>query len=625
MPASRQEKKSPFADRLAAVPQKPGVYIMRGSRDEVLYVGKSASLRNRMRSYFGSRRGLADKTRELVRRIKDFDYIVAESEQEALLLENSLIKRHQPRFNARLKDDKTYPYIKVDLSEDFPRIYVTRRTATDGARYFGPFASAGSVRKTLDLLNRLFPYRTCTKAITGKDERPCLEFYIKRCVAPCTGSASAEEYRDVIEQVVLFLEGNTREVVRELKSAMSRASEDLEFERAGALRDRLRAIERVYEGQKVVGMGRENLDAIAVTRGNDDAWVEIFFVRLGNLIGRDHFMMQGTGDDSDPEVLGQFIQQFYDSASYVPRTLLLPVEIEDAAVLEGWLSQRRGGAVSIKRPRRGVKRRMVEMVLENARQGFEQQKIKWLTNDDLMQTAMSELEEELSLPRTPRRIECYDISHIQGTNVVASMSVFENGRPKTSDYRRFRMKHTQNNDDYASMQEVLTRRFKRLAAAEEARRKDPDGGGAEKSFGEIPDLVLIDGGKGQLSAAVQTLLELGVTDVPLASLAKKEEEIFLPDRPEPVVLPRNSQALFLVQRARDEAHRFAVTYHRNLRSKSSTQSALDLVPGIGPKKKRDLVRKFGSVKGIREATAGQLAATPGMTRKLADRIKEYLG
>lgn len=612
-----------FAERLTAVPTKPGIYIMRGAKGQVLYVGKSSSLRNRLRSYFSNPKSHVGKTRDLVAAIKDFEYIVTESEQEALLLENSLIKKHQPRFNVRLKDDKTYPYIKVDLSEDFPRVYITRRTANDGSRYFGPFASAGSVRKTLDLLNRLFPYRTCTKTITGTDERPCLEFHIKRCNAPCTGYASKAEYRDVIEQVLMFLDGNTREVVREIKGAMGDASESLEFERAAALRDRLRAIERVYEGQKVVGMGRENLDAIALATAHDEAWVEIFFIRQGNLVGRDHFIMQGTRDSSVAEIVGQFVQQFYDSASYVPRTVLVPEPIEDSEILESWLAGRRDGPVSFATPQRGAKRKLVEMVGENAAQGLEQLKIKLLSNDSLMQQAVTELEEQLNLPRPPRRIECYDISHIQGTNVVASMSVFTDGKPNSSQYRRFKMKHTQNNDDFASMQEVLTRRFKRLAAANEARAKgeDPDA----KSFGETPDLVLIDGGKGQLSAAQETMLQLGVVDVPLASLAKKEEEIFLPDSPEPVVLPRNSQALFLVQRARDEAHRFAVTYHRNLRSKSSTQSALDLVPGVGPKRKRDLVRKFGSVSGVREADVEQLASTPGMTRKLAEKIKEYLG
>ncbi len=635
-----------FADRLAAVPLRPGVYTMRGASGEVLYVGKASALRNRLRSYFGSSSSLTGKTAELVARIDDFEYVVTESEQEALLLENSQIKRHKPRYNVRLKDDKTYPYIKVDLAEPFPRVYVTRRTANDGARYFGPFASAGSVRKTLDLLNRLFPYRSCTKPITGNDDRPCLEYHIKRCIAPCTGYASKEEYRRVIDQVVLFLDGNTRQVVSELVDAMTHASDSLEFERAAALRDRLRAIERVYEGQKVVGLGDENLDAIALAFGRNEAWAEVFFVRQGNLSGRDNFIMENTRDEPEAEVVAQFIKQFYDSASHVPRRVLVTAELEDAEVISQWLTSRRNGPVEVTVPQRGEKRKLLEMVRENAEQGLEQLKIKRLSDSDLMGSAVAELQEELSLPRLPRRIECYDISHIQGTNIVASMAVFEDGRPKNAHYRRFNIKTVPGNDDFASMREVLTRRFKRFIAAQAWQPSQPstDGksqhgtaagetrsaafnaidAGPVESFGETPDLVLIDGGKGQLNAALEAFLQLGLKDIPLASLAKQQEEIYLPDSPAPVVLPRNSQALFLVQRVRDEAHRFAVTFHRERRQKSSIQSALDLVPGIGPKRKRALLRKFGSVKGIREAPVEELAASPGMTTKLAEKVKQYL-
>jgi excinuclease ABC subunit C len=616
---------------------------MRGPSQEILYVGKASALRNRLRSYFGSPSLLAGKTAELVGRTVDFEYIVTESEQEALLLENSLIKRHRPRYNARLKDDKTYPYIKVDLSDPFPRVYVTRRAADDGSRYFGPFASAGSVRKTLDLLNRLFPYRSCTKAITGSDDRPCLEYHIKRCVAPCTGYASRDEYMSVIGQVVKFLDGNTREVVGDLKEEMQEASEQLQFERAAALRDRLRAIERVYEGQKVVGLGGEDLDAISVAHGRNEAWVEVFFVRQGSLAGRDNFLMEGTQDDSEAEIAGQFVKQFYHSALHVPRRILVGAALEDGALISEWLAAKRGGPVEVAVPRRGAKRRLLEMVRENAAHGLEQLKIKWLTDSDLMSSAMAELQEELSLPRLPRRIECFDVSHIQGTNMVAGMAVFEDGRPKNSHYRRFKIKTVPGNDDFASMREVLTRRFKRLHEAHAVSSQLPreEGGlandgdavavGGElgasqspQSFGETPDLVLIDGGKGQLSAALEVFLQMGLKDIPLASLAKQQEEIYVPERPEPVVLPRNSQALFLVQRARDEAHRFAVTFHRERRQKSSVQSALDLVPGIGPKRKRALIRKFGSARGVREATVEELAAAPGMTVKLAEKIKLYL-
>ncbi len=633
-----------FPERLAAVPLKPGIYLMRSAANDVLYVGKASALRNRLRSYFSSPASLAGKTAELVARIGDFEYIVTESEQEALLLENSLIKRHRPRYNARLKDDKSYPYIKVDLTDRFPRVYVTRRTADDKSRYFGPFASAGSVRKTLDLLNRLFPYRSCTKPITGTDDRPCLEYHIKRCIAPCTGYASQSDYAEVIKQVVMFLDGNTKQVVAELKAAMAAASEATEFERAGALRDRLRAIERVYEGQKVVGLGTDDLDAIGVAAERDEAWVEVFFIRQGNLIGRDNFIMEGTRDDSESEVVSQFVKQFYDTASHVPRHILTNVPLDDSALIEGWLGSRRAGVVELTVPARGAKRRLVEMVGENAAQGLAQLKIKRLSDQDQMASALSELEEQLSLPRLPVRIECYDISHIQGTNTVASMAVFENGRPRNAHYRRFKIKTVSGNDDFASMREVLTRRFKRLqnsngASVDAPATASADGSetsapgspdtsqadsGTRESFGETPDLVLIDGGKGQLGAALEVFLQLGLKDIPLASLAKQQEEVYLPENPDPVVLPRNSQALFLIQRIRDEAHRFAVTFHRERRQKSSVQSALDLVPGIGPKRKRTLLRRFGSVKGIKDAELGQLAAVPGMTLKLAEKIKQYL-
>ena len=613
MPANTRR----FSTRLAAVPLEPGVYLHRDAGRKVLYVGKSASLRDRLRSYFGSKKNLDPKSVELVSRIDDFEYIVTASEQEALLLENSLIKEHKPKYNIRLKDDKTYPYIKVDLAEDFPRIYVTRRTANDGARYFGPFASAGSVRKTLDLLKRLFPYRSCTKTITGNDSRPCLEYHIKRCVAPCTGYASRNDYSEVIAQVVMFLEGNTKEIVSDLKTTMLEASDNLEFERAGALRDRLKAIEKVYEGQNVVGLGREELDVIGAAYGGEEAWVEIFFIRQGKLIGRDHFTMSGTREEEGQEILARFIEQFYSSASHVPRKILVPESITDKEMVAGWLETKRKGPVEINVPQRGAKRRLIEMVTTNAAQGLEQLKLKWISDSTRMETAMSELQEELNLPRSPKRIECYDVSHIQGTNTVASMSVFQDGKPLSSNYRRFKIKSHDGNDDFASMREVLSRRFKRLKNAR-------DGGEENASFAAAPDLVLIDGGKGQLSSAVEVMLHLGLQDIQLASIAKREEEIFLPDAAEPVIMPKNSQGLFLLQRARDEAHRFAVTFHRNLRGKSSVKSALDLVPGIGPKRRKMLIRSFGSVKGIREASEDQLAAAPGMTAKVARQIKEHL-
>ena len=433
----------------------------------------------------------------------------------------------------------------------------------------------------------------------------------------------------MINQVVLFLEGRTVDVVRNINGQMLEASAELNFERAAILRDQLKAVEKVYEGQKVLSMSGESLDVIAASHGPDEAWVEIFFIRQGKLIGRDNFMMSNTRDTASGQIITDFVKQFYDSAAHVPRTILLGEPIEDVEFIESWLTEKRQGKVEFFIPQRGEKRKLVEMVRENAAHGLERMKAKWAADSEMMNDAMSELEEQLSLPRLPVRMECYDISHIQGTNTVASMAVFENGKPKPAHYRRFKIKTVEGNDDFASMREVLTRRFKRLKKVQE----NTDEGDAEasektekneESFGEIPDLVLIDGGKGQLSSAIQVFLELGIKDIPLASLAKREEEIFVPEDPDPIVLPRSSSALFLVQRIRDEAHRFAVTFHRQRRQKSSIQSALDLVPGIGPKRKRMLIRTFGSLKGVRNATTDEIAAAPGMTRKLAVKLKEYI-
>ena len=625
--ATQQTRNEEFEARLAAVPRSPGVYVMRDGRGKVLYVGKSVSLRNRLRSYFGNPSKLHGKTRDLVKRIRDFEYIVAESEREALLLENSLIKEHMPRYNAHLKDDKTYPYIKVDLTDDFPRIYFTRRHHNDGARYFGPYASARSVRRTLDLLKKLFPYRTCTKKISGDDDRPCLEYYIKRCIAPCTGFAGRDEYNAVVEQVISFLEGDTGEVVRQLQEDMTAAADDLEFERAAALRDRLNAMKIVYEDQKVIGIGREDFDVVAVAQGQNDCMVDVFFVRQGNMVGRDHYIMGGTWDDSDGHVIAKFIEQFYlMSNPHLPRRILTHSEVEDADILQELLSEKRGTQFEIAVPQRGPKRKLVEMAQQNAEQGLRQLKIKWQSNSDLMANAVDELQDALSLPTRPERIECYDVSHIQGTSTVASMSVFINGSPDTSQYRKFRIKTVAGNDDFASMREVLTRRFKRLVGdgqPDSRAEADPEPR-RDDSFGSTPDLVLIDGGKGQLSAALETMLHLGALDIPIASIAKKEEELFTPDSSESIRLDRSSPALFLLQQARDEAHRFAVTYHRKARTSTSLKSTLDLVPGIGPSRKRALIRRFGSVKAVREATELELASTPGMTSKLATKVKEYL-
>ena len=626
-------------ERLQATPTKPGIYLMRSSSGEVLYVGKAANLRNRIRSYFGSPVNLAPKIRKMVGHVADFEYVVTESEAEAVILENTFIKRDRPRYNARLKDDKTYPYIKIDLNEDFPQVYFTRRVLQDGARYFGPYASAGSIRKTMNLLKRLFPYRSCTKAITGTDARPCLEYYIHRCVAPCIGNVTREEYREVVQQVILFMEGRTEHVLRDLKQKMHAASEALEFERAAILRDQVQTIERVNEAQKVVSLKRWDEDVIALAQSGGEAWVEVFFIRNGKLTGRDHFLMEGTQDEQPAHVLDQFVKQFYDTAPHIPGEVVLQHPLEDTVTIQAWLTQKRGYRVRLHVPQRGEKRRLVKMVAENAAQGLQQRAVKWLADSGNLQQAMEEVHAALNLPRLPKRIECYDISNIQGSNPVGSMVVFEDGRPKSSHYRRFQIKDVQGVDDYSMMQEMLRRRFKRLS--EQVRASGSNGQSAEtengtnetvgsakaknEAWGIIPDLVIIDGGKGHLSAVLQVFLELGLMDtVPLSSLAKENEELYVPHDPDPILLPRGSQGLFLVQRVRDEAHRFAITYHRQRRSKSAVKSAMDSVPGIGPKRKRMLLRRFGSLAGVREASLEELASVPGMTVRLAQKMKEHL-
>ena len=618
-----------FSERLKATPAKPGVYLMRDKSGEVLYVGKAAGLRSRVSSYFAPSASHPRKISNMVGRVADYEYIVTESESEALILECNLIKEHQPPYNARLKDDKSYPFIKIDVSEDFPQVYITRRVNKDGSRYFGPFASAGSVRRTLSLLKKLFPYRSCTKTITGTDVRPCLDYHIHRCVGPCIGAVDKREYGDVIDQVVLFLEGKTNKVVGSIKKRMLEAADSLEFEKAAVLRDQLTAIEKVNEGQKVLHLTSENADVIATAPGPREAWVEVFFIRQGKLIGRDNFLMAGTQDDDPDKILTAFVKQFYDATPYVPPRILVQHPLEEPDGIVKWLREKRRGSVRVHVPQRGEKRRLVEMVAENAAQGLEQLRVKQLSDTAAMDAAMSELQEALSLPYPPKRIECYDISNIQGTNSVGSMVVFEDAKPKKTHYRRFKIKSVEGVDDYSMMREMLTRRFKRLSQSRRPRDADslqaanPKTTGSS-SWGIEPDLVLIDGGKGHLGAALQVFLELGINDIPLASLAKENEELFIPMMSEGIVLPRNSQGLYLVQRARDEAHRFAVTFHRERRSKKSVQSALDLVPGIGPKRKRMLIRRFGSLRGVSNASVEEIAAVPGMTLTLARNVKNYV-
>jgi excinuclease ABC subunit C len=601
-------------EQLKRLPHRPGVYLMRDAEKTILYVGKAADLHHRVRSYFQSPRKLTRKQQRMVSRIADIDFYIATSEQEALIMELNFIKQYHPRYNVSLKDDKTFPYLKVDLNEEWPRVYVTRRFEQDGGRYFGPFSSGRSVKQTLHVLQHIFPFRICSKVITGKARRPCLEYHLGRCLAPCTGAVSHEEYDQVIREAVLFLEGKQDRVVRELKDRMGRAAAARDFEKAALLRDEIQAIHEVIEGEKVAAVIRGEEDVIAFVQDGNQAYVQVLFVRDSKLTGRESFLLQGTRQETPKQIMTSFVKQYYSSCPQIPPLLLLQYPVEEKPVIREWLKNRRGRGVEIQVPRRGVKKQLVDIAAENARQGLEQLKIKEITSEKSLDDALAEVQSELKLAELPQRMEAYDISNIQGASAVGSMVVFEKGKPKPAHYRRFKIKTVEGANDYAMLQEVLRRRFKHAGKA---------GTSSADAWAIMPDLVLIDGGKGQLNAALSALEEVGVR-VPVAGLAKENEEIFLPRRKQPVVLSKSSPGLQLLQRLRDEAHRFAISYFSTVHRRKAFASALDGVPGIGPRRKSVLLRQFGTVRGISEASVEELVAATGMTRAQAARIKEYL-
>ena len=598
-------------EQLRGLPPTPGVYLFKDAEGNIIYIGKASSLRHRVSSYFGSGQKLTPKIRRMVSKVADLEYFVTASEQEALILELNLIKQHRPRYNVRLKDDKTFPYLKIHLSEDWPRVHITRTLKANGGRYFGPFASAKSIRRTLKLLKGIFPFRSCTRQITGDDPRPCLEYDIGHCLAPCIGKTSRAEYDEVIKQVILFLEGKQERVVKQLENRMNKAAAAMDFEKAARLRDQIQAVEEVVEGQRIAARVKGEQDVIAFADDKDQAYVQVFFIRNSKLIGRESFVLQGTRYEEPSRIMASFIQQFYASAPHIPPRLLLQHPVEDKATVEGWLQNKRGGSVRIQVPRRGNKKQLVDIVAKNARQGLEQLKIKQLSSPKTLSAALAEIKEALNLPHPPDRIEGYDISDIQGAAAVGSMVVFDKGKPKSAHYRRFKIKSVAGADDYAMLNEVLKRRFKRADAA-------------TGTWAIMPDLVLIDGGKGQLNAALAAMREMGADAIPAAGLAKENEELFIPGRAKPIVLPPSSPGLQLLQRLRDEAHRFALGYHHKVRRRESFASALDSVPGIGAKRKKALIRQFGSVKAIRGASVAELANVSGITKSLAQKIKENL-
>ena len=611
---------------LAKLPTKPGVYLMKDARGAVLYVGKAKSLRSRVRQYWQSSRSATTqplRIEQAMDRVADVEYTVVDTVSEALLLEATLIKRHQPRFNVRLKDDKSYPYIKVTLADAFPRIERTRKLPNDGSRYFGPYASASSVDEAMNLIRRLFPFRTCTIDIKeGKRAlpRPCLLYHIKRCQGPCIEAIGKDAYRADIDQVMLFLEGKQELVAKRLRQEMSQASEALDYERAADMRDKLKALDRTMESQKMAGFAKTELDVLGYARSGGGAAVQLFAIRDGTTVARDVFLLENVGDSTDDEALSAFIKQYYVAASSTPPRVLVPHLPGDAAELTTFLEARRGKRVSLSVPQRGEGRALMDLAARNAAETLAREQARWMADEGKTLAALEELAGALGLAAPPLRIECYDISTIQGTNTVGSMVVFEEGRPRTGEYRRFRVRTAAvapgRPDDYASHREVLRRRFSRALEAEE--------GVAEELRWRLPDLVVIDGGLGQVNVARGVLDELGLHDMPVIGLAKEREEVFLPNLPQPLVLPANSQALYLLQRLRDEAHRFAITYHRKLRAKAQTKSVLDELPGVGPARKRALLRVFGSARQMRSATVDEIASVPGISRSLAEKIHEGL-
>ncbi|MEW6243547.1 MAG: excinuclease ABC subunit UvrC [Bacillota bacterium] len=590
-----------LADNL---PESPGAYMFLDEKGEVLYVGKAASLRGRVRSYFQS--GRDPKTEALMNAAKDIRFIVTSTEMEAIMLECNLIKKHRPRYNIMLRDDKHYPYLRVGTDHRWPRVTISRSARKDGARYFGPYYPAGSVSQTLKLLKSLFPLRTCSDRILANAQRPCLNYHIKRCPAPCMGLVDDTTYQASVRDVCLFLDGKHEDVRRSLIERMQEAAERLEFEKAADYRDQIRAIERIMEEQKAVSTDLGDQDVVGIARWADRACVLVQTVRSGRLVGQKHYLVDRTLDVPTGEILASFLKQHYEDASYIPPVILLPAQTEEEHSIQDFLSSKRNGRIRLHVPKRGEKARLVEMARENAEALLQ----AGITSESKAEKdrALAELASVLGLDAEPHRIEGFDISNIQGQDPVGCMVVFIDGRPAPRYYRRFKVGSVQGPNDVAMMGEVIGRRFAR----------------SDSSEWRWPDLVLVDGGKGQLHAALSAMDGANVTGVPVLGLAKEEEEIWLPGTAEPLRLPRISPALRLLQRVRDEAHRFALGYHRSLRSRRATGSVLDEIPGIGPKRKKVLMRAFGSLRAIREASEEELARLPGMNSSAARRVKEYL-
>jgi excinuclease ABC subunit C len=591
-------------EKLAGLPDRPGVYLYKDAKGQVIYVGKAASLKSRVRSYFQESRAHDAKTDALVRQIKDLDYVVTDNELEALMLEANLVRKHRPRYNIILRDDKHYPFLRLTTNEEFPRLVVARRVANDGATYYGPFYPATAMRETLRLTRQLFPLRTCAIKIDGRLERPCVQYYIHRCNAPCTGWETREGYARTVRDVERFLEGKDEDLALNLSREMEVAADEQKFERAAVLRDQVQSLNKVRERQKIISTEQVDQDVLGVVRQGSDACVELFFVRKGRLVGQEAFFLDRVAGWSDGEILSAFVRQFYSKRVVPAPEILLSEEVAEAELLTEWLSGLAGRRVQLHAPQRGSKREFVAMAEANAAIALQHHV---LSRGNRQQLVMEDIARALGLPGPPNRIEGYDISHIQGSEQVGSMVVWENGDMKKDDYKRFRIKHVVGSDDFASLREMLHRRYGR--ALEEGT--------------PLPDLVLIDGGRGQLNVGLSVLQELGLDYLPVAALAKQREEVYRGDALEPVLLDPTSPALHTLQKIRDEAHRFAITYHKKLRTRRTLSSVLDAIPGVGPAIRTSLLKTLGSARRVREASVAELAAVPKVTPPLAQRIYDH--
>jgi excinuclease ABC subunit C len=591
-------------DKLSRLPDRPGVYLYRDAKAQVIYVGKAASLRGRVRSYFQEARPHDAKTDALVRQIADLEYVVTDNELEALMLEANLVRKHRPRYNIILRDDKHYPFLKLTTSEEFPRLLVARRVANDGDTYYGPFYPATAMRETLRLTRQLFPLRTCSITIDGRLERPCIQYAIHRCNAPCTGWETREGYAQTVRDVQRFLEGRDDELLRRLTEEMETAAGEEKFERAAVLRDQIQSLKKVQERQKIISTEEVDQDILGVVRQGSEACVQLFFVRKGRLVGQEAFFFEKVSGWSDGEVLSAFVSQFYRKAVVPAAEILLSEEIPDPGLVAEWLSGLAGRRVQLQAPQRGGRREFVALAEANAAIALQNH---LLSRDDRQQYVLEELQRALNLPGPPNRIEGYDISNIQGTEQVGSLVVWENGALKKDDYKRFRVRTVAGADDFASLREVLGRRFAR----------------ALEQGSVLPDLVLIDGGRGQLNVGLAVLQELGLDWIPVASLAKQQEEVYVGESAQPLALDPTSPALHTLQRIRDEAHRFAITYHKKLRGRRTIQSVLDGIPGVGPTIRTSLLKTLGSARRVREASVAELASVPKVTPKLAQKIHEF--